>query len=89
MLRYAIALTVAPCAAFAQDVDCDHQLTQLDMNTCSYQEWVTADAELNSVYAAAITIVQMRDREYAPEGASEEDRLRIAQRAWVAFRDAQ
>jgi uncharacterized protein YecT (DUF1311 family) len=88
MLRTAILLVVAPCAAFAQDVDCVNQTTQLDMNQCAYQEWQAADADLNAVYAETLAIVQERDRSYTPEGDSEEDRLRRAQRAWVAFRDA-
>jgi uncharacterized protein YecT (DUF1311 family) len=88
MLRTAFALCLMPLAAAAQEVDCSNQVTQLDMNQCSYEEWQAADAELNRVYRDALNAVQARDRDYPLEGASEEDRLRAAQRAWVAFRDA-
>jgi uncharacterized protein YecT (DUF1311 family) len=78
-------LCLAPLTAFAQDIDCNNQVTQLEMNQCSFE---AADAELNRVYADAIAFLQAADREYAPQGASEEERLRRAQRAWVAYRDA-
>jgi uncharacterized protein YecT (DUF1311 family) len=88
LLRLTCVLGLFGLPAFAQDVDCENQITQLDMNMCSYQEWEAADAVLNETYADTLATVQARDGEYAPEGPSEEDRLRRAQRAWVAFRDA-
>jgi uncharacterized protein YecT (DUF1311 family) len=86
--RLAALFCILPFAAMAQEADCVNQPTQLDMNICSYQDWQAADADLNRVYAEALAAVQASDREYPIEGASEEDRLRKAQRAWVAFRDA-
>ncbi len=87
-LFLATFLCFAPLAADAQELDCVNQTTQLDMNICAYQEFEAADAELNRVYAEAIAFMQAADRDYAPEGENEEARLRKAQRAWVAFRDA-
>jgi uncharacterized protein YecT (DUF1311 family) len=88
MLRLALAMMIAPLAAFAQDVDCTNAETQQDMNICAYQAWEAADAELNRVYADAVSAMQVSDADFPPEGATEEERLRTAQRAWVAFRDA-
>jgi uncharacterized protein YecT (DUF1311 family) len=88
MLRYALAICLLPFAATAQEVDCSDAITQSDMNDCSYRAWQAADAHLNRVYAEAIAVVQARDQDYPLDGPSEEDRLRAAQRAWVAFRDA-
>jgi uncharacterized protein YecT (DUF1311 family) len=87
-LRLATAICIFPFVAAAQEVDCNNQVTQLDMNMCSYEEWQAADARLNRIYSEAIAFLQAADRDYPPEGATEEDRLRNAQRTWVAFRDA-
>lgn len=88
MQRLAIALCLLPFATIAQDIDCTNESNQLEMNVCTLQEYQAADAELNAAYARALAAVQARDAVYTPEGASEEVRLRTAQRAWVAFRDA-
>ncbi|MCU0801488.1 MAG: lysozyme inhibitor LprI family protein [Rhodobacteraceae bacterium] len=87
-LSLSLFLCLSPLTAFAQDVDCANQVTQIDMNQCAYQEFEAADAALNRVYAEAIAFLQASDREYPPAGESEEARLRRAQRAWVAYRDA-
>jgi uncharacterized protein YecT (DUF1311 family) len=87
-LHLVAVLCLAPLAASAQDVDCSNQITQLDMNMCAYKAFEAADAELNRVYAETIAYMQAADRDYPPPGDSEEARLRKAQRAWVAFRDA-
>jgi uncharacterized protein YecT (DUF1311 family) len=88
MTRLALALVLFPWPAMAQDDACATAITQQEMNACAYQEWEIADARLNDVYTAAMETVRQSDVLYPPEGDSEEDRLRTAQRAWVAFRDA-
>jgi uncharacterized protein YecT (DUF1311 family) len=87
MQRLAFALCLFPLAATAQAIDCSTETTQLEMNICTLQEYKAADADLNAVYADVIATLQTADAEYPTEGASEESRLRAAQRAWVAFRD--
>lgn len=87
-MRLTLALMCLPFATLAQDVDCDTAETQQDMNFCAEQDWQVADAALNDIYAIAMDVMTQSDAEYAPEGKSEEDRLRTAQRAWVAYRDA-
>jgi uncharacterized protein YecT (DUF1311 family) len=76
-------LWAAPAAA--QEVDCTNVVTQQDMNTCAYDDWQYADGELNDAYAAAITLAQEM-AEYSDTDV--EEALRVAQRAWVTYRDA-
>ena len=84
-----IALTLtAALPAAAQEADCAAPVTQIEMNTCAAQDWAAADARLNDVYAETLAVMQASDRDYPIDGPSEEDRLRRAQRAWVAYRDA-
>jgi uncharacterized protein YecT (DUF1311 family) len=75
-----IVLLFSPVAASAQaGADpCPDARTQTEMNLCAARELRTADAELNRVYQQLT-------------GALEPDlraSLRTAQRAWIAFRDA-
>jgi len=95
MIDIAIALLLS-----TQDPqwNCDNPQAQQEMNYCAAQDAERADAELNTVYRSAIADAQAADREYAQamggaagrdSGPGEEATLREAQRAWVAFRDAQ
>lgn len=62
--------------------DCyDTAMTQHAMNQCAAQEFETADAELNSVYRQLLA-ASRDDKLFA-------EKLTQAERAWVAFRDAQ
>ena len=79
----AVLMLLLPEVAGAQEADCASAVTQFDLNECAYAEFEAADAELNRAYAAAVEAAREAE-EYEP-GA--EDRLRAAQRAWVAFRD--
>jgi uncharacterized protein YecT (DUF1311 family) len=63
------------------DLDCDNAMTQRDMNTCAYQDYLAADLALNEVYAWAMS----RAKTYE-NGA--DLALRDAQRAWIPYRDA-
>ena len=72
-------LLAGPVAA--QEHPCDGAETQIDLNECSYVAWEQADVELNDAYAAAMGVAQ-------GHGGSAGEALRDAQRAWIAFRDA-
>jgi uncharacterized protein YecT (DUF1311 family) len=72
-LLLAIAATATP--AFAQ---CDGKKTTADQIECLGPALKTADTELNRVYQKAV-------KELPAEDAT---RLRKAQRAWMAYRDA-
>lgn len=68
-------------ASTAAAEDCSKFSTQLDMNQCAARNFDSADAELNRVYR------QVADRLASdPEGLA---KLKAAERAWIAFRDAQ
>lgn len=79
MRRFAVVLCLTAGAASAQDVDCTKAVAQQDMNACAAEEYRAADAELNAVW---------RDTMSWAGGVSLDDELRVAQRAWIAFRDA-
>lgn len=88
MIRLLAVLFLLSAPAAAREVSCTEALTQHEMNQCQYEVWQEADARLNDAYADVIAMLRQSDVEYPLEGASEEDRMRKAQRAWVAFRDA-
>lgn len=58
--------------------ECDNATTQLELNTCSAQQYQAADKKLNQTYQSAIK------RAAAPQ----RDLLKKAQQAWIALRDA-
>lgn len=72
------AFGAAPAAATE---NCSHAATQTDINICADRAAKAADAELNTVYRQ----VQSRLKD-SPEGHKG---LVAAQRAWIAFRDAE
>ena len=68
-------------AAVAEKTNCDTTMAQQEMNFCADLAFQAADAALNDAYAEAV--------KFAREvGGDAEDKLRVAQRAWVTFRDA-
>ena len=70
---------VVLCAPLPALADCDKAATQTDMNICSYDHYKAADAELNRLY---------RTKMRALTAPGSKERLKAAERAWVAFRDA-
>ncbi len=60
---------------------CANAQTQFDMNNCFCQQYQKADAELNRVYQQLLAA-----RASNPAFI---DKLKAAQRTWIAFRDAQ
>lgn len=78
------ACLLLPLAASAQmpEKDCvDTAMTQLELNDCAGEQLAAADAELNRVYKAIL-------EKYKNDPLFVE-KLRAAQRAWLAFRDAE
>lgn len=57
--------------------DCKNSVTQLDMNLCASEAYSEADARLNKTYAKLVKALE-------PERV---ETLRMAQRAWVTFRE--
>ncbi|URO00759.1 lysozyme inhibitor LprI family protein [Leclercia adecarboxylata] len=58
--------------------ECTNASTQTEMNTCTAQQYQTADKTLNQTYQAAIKRAEAPQREL----------LKKAQQAWIALRDA-
>lgn len=74
-----IALIVA--ASRADDgIKCDPGGNQNEINSCAVEEYIKADAELNRIFKAVIN-KEKSDKLFI-------SKLRIAQKAWIAFRDA-
>lgn len=75
----ALALGLTASAAYAQAVDCADAETQVAMNLCADRSFKAADAELNRTYKAL-------EQKVTTPGLA---KLKAAQRAWIAYRDAQ
>lgn len=84
-MRSFLVLAALAGPAPAQADACAGAVTQAELNMCTYEAWEIADGELNDAYAAAVEAARSYDASY--DGRAEEV-LRAAQRAWVAFRDA-
>jgi uncharacterized protein YecT (DUF1311 family) len=59
-------------------INCGKFTTQMDLNKCAMDNLKSADKALNNVYQALIA---------KQDGAATKQRLKQAQRAWIAFRD--
>lgn len=58
----------------------DNAETQMQINQCTYEDYAQADVELNQVYRQILSVYS-EDKAFL-------DKLKTAQRAWIAFRDA-
>jgi uncharacterized protein YecT (DUF1311 family) len=58
--------------------DCGKFTTQMDLNKCAMDNLKSADNALNSTYQALVA---------KQDNAASKQRLKAAQRAWIAFRD--
>lgn len=81
LLLFALLLACVPAVAGAQGAGqmCPDARTQLEMNRCASDELARADSALNHRYQHLIRGLQ-------PERV---EPLRVAQRAWIRFRDAE
>lgn len=76
-----VMVALAAGAAAAEQTNCDTTMAQQGMNLCADRAFLAADAELNDAHADAVSCAQV-------VGGEAEALLRVAQRAWVPFRDA-
>jgi uncharacterized protein YecT (DUF1311 family) len=81
-----LALAVPALAQEDPCVDLTYA-TQPELNQCVFLDWQVADEALNRAYATAVAEARARDASITGEGGAEE-LLRQAQRAWLAYRDA-
>ncbi len=96
ILLIAMTLSAAPMVAVAQPVEpnCADPQTQAEMTACAGMDYEAADAELNALWPDLIAKAQSRDADmgdfFTDRGLSTtEETLRRAQRAWIAYRDAE
>ncbi len=76
-------------ASFAQmDIDCANAAVQMEMTYCAEQDFKGADAQLNRQYRQTRQAMKDRDTQVTEDIRGAEDALIIAQRAWIAYRDA-
>jgi len=81
-----LSLLIAMAAGFQQP-NCADPQSQHDMNQCAAREANEADADLNMIWREVLAHYQRAD---GGAGSAEGvKRLRAAQRAWIAFRDAE
>lgn len=88
MKRLVAVLMLVPGGAFAQEVDCENAVSQMEMTYCAEQEWIAADADLNAAYRLARDAMRQIDSDLSAEQRGAEQYLKEAQLAWISFRDA-
>lgn len=72
----------------AQEPNCKEPQTQADMTICAGKDYEKADKQLNVAYQKLRKLLTERDKAADADGKGAADALVTAQRAWVAFRDA-
>ena len=81
--------TVLVCgSAIAETGDCGDARNTVEMNACADKELTAADADLNKAYRKVLARVPSVDAPAPYDAKGYEAALRAAQRAWVAYRDA-
>jgi uncharacterized protein YecT (DUF1311 family) len=87
----ATVLFLAAGSAQAQDeTKCNPDGNTAEMAACAYDDYDAEDAKLNKVYAKYLKKMQSMDADMGnSEGDTAVGRLKTAQRAWIAFRDAE
>lgn len=79
-------------AARAEDdpaPDCENPQTQAELNICAADSAEQADKALNAQYKLARQHALNWDKGLSEGGVSAEAALKTAQRAWIAYRDAE
>lgn len=83
----ALGLMAFTAPAQAQQVDCANAMAQIEMTFCAEQDWMAADARLNTAYRGARAMMQAIDADLPKDQRGAELALRDGQRAWITFRD--
>lgn len=83
-----IALPWGLPVAAATPVDCSKATSNIEMTFCAEIDLKRADAELNVVWRQALGTIDKATEMEPPMRAKWSAALRTAQRAWIAFRDA-
>ncbi|EUB96711.1 protein of unknown function DUF1311 [Rhizobium sp. CF080] len=78
-----------PAGAQEPKANCKNPQTQMEMNICSQRDFDAADKALNAQYQTTRKAMKNWDADSSADLKGAEDALVKAQRAWVAYRDAQ
>jgi uncharacterized protein YecT (DUF1311 family) len=89
MLCGCVLLVDAPTSAQEPQPNCKDPQTQTDMTICAGRDLADADKALNTQYQLTRKALKARDADASPEFKGGEEALVKAQRAWIAYRDAQ
>ncbi len=89
MLCGCVLLLDAPTSAQQPQPDCKEPQTQADMTICAGQDLADADKALNAQYQVTRNVLKERDAGASAELKGGVEALVKAQRAWLAYRDAQ
>ncbi len=84
-----VLLQDAPVDAQEPKVDCKKAEAQMELTYCAEQDLNAADKLLNVQYQATRKATKKRDADAEADQKGANDALVKAQRAWVAYRDAQ
>jgi uncharacterized protein YecT (DUF1311 family) len=87
----ALPIFLAFGSARADDApaDCGNAATQMDMNSCSDQDYQAADAELNAQYKKTRAAMLEVDKGLDGSLRGAEKALLAGQRAWIDYRDGE
>ena len=85
---FVLAGTRTHFAMAAGEVDCAAAVTTVDLNSCAEQRLDVADTALNETYQKILANLALPDNENAAGNLKWAEALKVSQRAWVAFRDA-
>jgi len=69
-------------------IDCDNARNTIENNYCAEQALDAADQKLNEVYEKVLAHISESGSDEPYDSKSWEKTMREAQRAWIAFRDA-
>lgn len=89
-LSIAMLTMMTGFAAAQEETQCNPEGNTSEMAACAADDYQAEDAKLNKVYATYLKKMQGFDADMgnvAPDTAV--GRLKAAQRAWIAFRDAE
>ncbi len=84
-----VLLVDAPTSAQEPQPNCKDPQTQTDMTICAGRDLADADKALNAQYQVTRKALKERDAGASVELRGGEEALLKAQRAWLAYRDAQ
>lgn len=87
LVMASLSVRVAPAQAQSAP-DCAAATTTVDLVACAQRDFQTADTGLNAAYKRALDAVRGHDAPPPNDAKAYETALRAAQRAWVAYRDA-